>query len=50
MWPFRTDRTEKIPDIILQLDFRKAFDKIEWPVIQQVLSVVNFDVSINRVG
>ena len=32
---------ENIPGILLQLDFRKAFDTIEKPMIQQVLSIVN---------
>ena len=39
---------ENIPGILLQLDFRKAFDTIEWPMIQQVLSIFNFGVSIKR--
>ena len=36
---------ENIPGIILQLDFRKTFDTIEWPMIQQVLSIFYFGVS-----
>ena len=39
---------KKIPGILLQLDFRKAFDTIEWPMIQQGLSVVNFGVPMTR--
>ena len=39
---------ENIPGFLLQLDFRKAFDTIEWPMIQQVLSIFNFGVSIKR--
>ena len=39
---------ENIPGILLQLDFRKAFDTIEWPMIQQVLSIFNFGASIKR--
>ena len=43
---------ENIPSILLQLDFRKAFDtwvvSREWPMIQQVLSIFNFGVSIKR--
>ena len=37
-----------IPGILLQLDFRKAFDTIEWPMIQQVLSIFNFGASVKR--
>ena len=37
---------ESIPGILLQLHFRKAFDTIEWPTIQQVLSIFNSGVSI----
>jgi len=33
---------------LLQLDFRKAFDTVEWPVIQQTLSKFNFGDSIKR--
>ena len=39
---------ENIPGILLQLDFRKAFDTIEWPLIQQVLTIFNFGASIKR--
>ena len=39
---------ENIPGILLPLDFRKAFHTIEWPMIQQVLSIFNFGVSIKR--
>lgn len=39
---------ENIPGILLQLDFRKTFDTIEWPMIQQVLSIFSFGVSIKR--
>ena len=39
---------ENISGILLQLDFRKAFDTIEWPMIQQVLSIFKFGVSIKR--
>ena len=37
-----------IPGILLQPDFRKASDTVEWPMIQQVLSIFNFGVSIKR--
>jgi len=39
---------ENIPGILLQLDFRKAFDTIEWSMIQQVHSIFNFGVSIKH--
>jgi len=37
---------ENILGILLQLNFRKAFDTIEWPMIQQVLWIFNFGISI----
>ena len=43
----QTDR-ENIPSILLQLNFRNAFDTIKWLIIQQVLSIFNFGVSIKR--
>ena len=39
---------QNIPGILLQLDFRKAFDTVEWPVIEQTLSKFNFGDSIKR--
>jgi len=39
---------ENIAGILLQLDFRKAFDTIEWPMIQQVLTIFNFGASIKH--
>ena len=38
------EQTEQqdIPGILLLLDFRKAFDTIEWNFIQQTLSLLNF--------
>ena len=38
------EQTEQqdIPGILLLLDFRKAFDTIEWNFIQQTLSLFNF--------
>ena len=41
-------KKKNIPGILLQLDFRKAFDTIEWSMIQKVLSVFNFGVSFKR--
>ena len=40
--PFERTLHEKTR--FLQLDFCKAFDTIEWPMIQQVLSIFNFGV------
>ena len=39
---------QNIPGILLQLDFSKAFDTIEWQMIQQVISIFNFGDSIKR--
>lgn len=38
------EQTEQqdVPGILLLLDFRKAFDTIEWNFIQQTLSLFNF--------
>ena len=38
------EQTEQqdIPGILLLLDFRKAFDTIEWNFIQQTLSLLYF--------
>ena len=41
-------KRQNIPGILLLLDFRKAFDSLEWPFIQQTLSVFNFGESIKR--
>ena len=42
--------TEKynIPGILVSLDFRKAFDSIEWPFIMRTLDVFNFGTSIQK--
>ena len=39
---------ENTPGILLQLDFRKAFDTIEWPMIQQDPTIFNFGASVKR--
>jgi len=39
---------QNTPGILLQLDFRKAFDTVKWPFIQQTLSKFNFGDSIKR--
>ena len=40
------EQTEQqdIPGILLSLDFRKAFDTIEWNFIQQTLSLSTLDL------
>ena len=35
-------KEQKIPRILVALDFRKAFDSLEWPFIMRVLDVFNF--------
>ena len=35
-------KEQKIPGILVALDFRKAFDSLEWPFIMRVLDVFNF--------
>ena len=37
-----------IPGILLLLDFRKAFDTIEWSFIQNTLNFLNFGDGIKR--
>ena len=39
---------QNIPGILLQLDFKKAFDTIEWKFIQKTLALFNFGDSIQR--
>ena len=35
-------KLQEIPGILLLLDFKKAFDTIEWSFIQQTLKIINF--------
>ena len=45
----RQTRKDNIPaGILASLDFRKAFDTLEWSCIQQVLKLFNFGVGIRR--
>ena len=37
-------RTQKIPGILLQLDFQKAFDTIEGKFIQRTITLFNFGI------
>ena len=41
-------KLRNIPSILLQLDFRKAFDTIEWEFIQRTIALFNFGGSIQR--
>ena len=39
---------QNIPGILVALDFRKAFDSLEWPLILMILDAFNFGSSIKR--
>ena len=39
---------QKLPGILTSLDFRKAFDSIEWPFIMKTLDHLNFGRGIKR--
>ena len=41
-------KLRNIPGILLQLDFRKAFDTIKWDFIQRTIALFNFGESIQR--
>ena len=41
-------KLHNIPGILLLLDFRKAFDTIEWSFIQNTLNFLNFGDGIKR--
>ena len=41
-------KTHNIPGILASLDFRKAFDSLEWPFIMRTLDVFNFGTSIQK--
>jgi len=41
-------KTHNIPGILVSLDFRKAFDSLEWPFIMRTLDVFNFGESIQK--
>jgi len=41
-------RKDKIPGILASLDFRKAFDNLEWSCIQHALKLLNFGVGLRR--
>ena len=41
-------KLRNIPGILLQLDYRKAFDTIEWEFIQRTIALFNFGGNIQR--
>ena len=41
-------RSESIPGILVSLDFRKAFDSLEWSFMMKALDIFNFGTSIKR--
>ena len=44
----RLTKEQKIIGFLVALDFRKAFDSLEWPFIMRVLDVFNFGSRIKR--
>jgi len=41
-------KAHKIPGILVSLDFRKAFDSLEWPFMMRTLDAFNFGTSIKK--
>ena len=41
-------KLHNIPGILVSLDFKKAFDSLEWEYIMNTLRVFNFGTSIMR--
>jgi len=41
-------KSESIPRILVSLDFRKAFDFLEWSFMMKALDIFNFGTSIKR--
>ena len=41
-------KSESIPGILVSLDFRKAFDSLEWSFLMKALDIFNFGTSIKR--
>ena len=39
-------KVQNIPGILLSLDFRKAFDSLEWPFIMKTLDYFNFGTDV----
>ena len=44
----RYTETEKIPGLLLMVDFEKAFDSVSWSFIQKALEFFNFGPDIRR--
>ena len=45
---FEKTKVQSIPGILLLLDFRKAFDTVEWSFIQKTIDLFNFGRSIKQ--
>ena len=43
-----TTKSQNLPGILTSLDFRKAFDSLEWPFITKTLDYFNFGSDIKR--
>lgn len=41
-------KKDQSTEILLSLDFRKAFDTLEWPLIQYALEIYNFGPNLRR--
>ena len=41
-------KTHNLPGILTSLDFRKAFDSLEWPFIMKTLDYLNFGTDMKR--
>ena len=41
-------KNEDLTGVLVSLDFRKAFDTLEWPFIKSVLNLFNFGESVKR--
>ena len=41
-------KTQNLPGILTSLDFRKAFDSLEWPFIMKTLDYFNFGTDMKR--
>ena len=41
-------KSENLPGILLSLDFKKAFDTLEWPYINRVLDILNCGEGVKR--
>ena len=41
-------KVQNIPGILLSLDFRKAFDSLEWPFMMKTLDYFNFGADFKK--